>query len=360
MKILHVQGAAQLAGCERTCELFINNLRHAEHSVLVISCDGPASAAWTRAGAKVEVYGSVPGRIREYALIARTVRRERPDAVILWTSSRLGLKVSACQNSGVQRVVVHVGNPIHLSLMNALAAESYALLPRARKATLIPVSKHVELSYQTAGGFRHFQSHVIYNGIAMNQFEYKPRRALTDDSRVGMVARLDPIKDHATLLRAWPRVLQNKPGWHLDLAGDGPLRARLEQLASDLKISDSVHFRGWVSDVPALMNTWSIVVHSTTAAEGLGNTVLEAMALGRPIVATGVAPILEMTDNGQVARICRVGDPEDLALQILDVEADWARSRSQVESARARLEEHFTPKRMVSEYLSCLGLEIHS
>jgi hypothetical protein len=55
-----------------------------------------------------------------------------------------------------QRFLVHVGNPIHLSLMNALAAESYALLPRARKATLIPVSKHVELSYQTAGGFRHF------------------------------------------------------------------------------------------------------------------------------------------------------------------------------------------------------------
>ena len=358
MKILHIQGAAQLAGCERTCELFIGNLRHAEHSVLVISCDGPASEAWTRAGAKVEVYGSIPGRIREYALISRTVRRERPDAVILWTSSRLGLKVAACQNAGVEKIVVHVGNPIHLSLMNAVAAESYALLPRGRRATLIPVSRHVEHSYQRAGGFRHFRSHVIYNGIAMSQFEYAPQHELAENIRVGMVARLDPIKDHATLLRAWPRVLQSKPGWHLDLAGDGPLRERLEELADDLKISDKVHFKGWVSDIPALMNTWSIVVHSTTAAEGLGNTVLEAMALGRPVVATAVAPILEMTDDGQVARISRVGDPEDLAHQILDVEADWKRSCSQVESARARLEELFTPQRMVGEYLNCLGLEM--
>jgi glycosyltransferase involved in cell wall biosynthesis len=323
-----------------------------------MGCDGPASEAWTRARAKVEVIGSIPGRIREYALISRTVRRERPDAVILWTSSRLGLKVAACQNSGVDKIIVHVGNPIQLSLMNAVAAESYALLPRGRRATLIPVSRHVEHSYQRAGGFRHFGSHVIYNGIAMNQFEYAPQLELPENIRVGMVARLDPIKDHATLLRAWPRVLQSKPGWHLDLAGDGPLRARLEELAADLKISDEVHFKGWVSNIPALMNTWSIVVHSTTAAEGLGNTVLEAMALGRPVVATGVAPILEMTDGGQVARISRVGDPEDLAHQIIDVEADWPRSRSQVESARARLEELFTPQRMVDEYLSCLGLEV--
>ncbi len=192
----------------------------------------------------------------------------------------------------------------------------------------------------------------------MKQFEYEPRRELAGEIRVGMVARLDPIKDHVTLLRAWPRVLQSRPGWHLELAGDGPLRARLEELADDLKISDRVHFKGWVSDIPALMKTWSIVVHSTTAAEGLGNTVLEAMALGRPLVVTGVAPILEMTDDGQVARISRVGDPEDLARQILDVEADWTRSCSQVKSARARLEELFTPHRMVDEYLHCLGLEI--
>jgi glycosyltransferase involved in cell wall biosynthesis len=172
-----------------------------------------------------------------------------------------------------------------------------------------------------------------------------------------MVARLDPIKDHATLLRAWRRVLQFKPEWHLELAGDGPLRPRLEALADELGIRPNVHFLGWISDIPAVMSEWSMVVHSTTRAEGLGNSVLEAMALGRPLVATDVSPVLEMTDGGNVARISRIGDPDDLAAKILDVDEDWERSRKLVAAARERIIELFSPEHMVAEYLDCLDLE---
>jgi len=360
LKILHIQGAAQLAGCERTCELFIDTLRGAKHSVLVVGSDGPAAEVWTKVGAEVEVIGYVPGRFKEHALISSVVRRERPDAVILWTSSRLGLKVAACHGAGAKRIAVHVGNPVELSAKNRMAAETYTALPGGRKATLIAVSKHVESSYHQEGGFRHLPSRVIYNGIALSQFDYDPHEYLPRPVRIGMVARLDPIKDHATLLRAWRRVLQSNPDWHLELAGDGPLRPKLEALADELGIRSNVHFLGWVSDIPAVMTEWSMVVHSTTRAEGLGNSVLEAMALGRPLVATDVSPILEMTDGGKVARISRIGDPDDLANQILDVEKDWERSRSMVAAARERIVEFFSPEHMVAEYLNCLGLEIQA
>ena len=84
---------------------------------------------------------------------------------------------------------------------------------------------------------------------------------------------------------------------------------------------------------------------------------IEAMALGRPLVATDVSPVLEITDGGIVARICRIGDPDDLANQILDVERDWTRSRSLVAAARERMVHMFSPEHMVAEYLDCLGLE---
>jgi glycosyltransferase involved in cell wall biosynthesis len=213
-------------------------------------------------------------------------------------------------------------------------------------------------SYERAGGFRHLPSRVIYNGIALNQFAYKPHEFLPKSLRVGMVARLDPIKDHATLLLAWRRVLQVKPDWHLELAGDGPLRPTLESLADQLGIRSNVTFLGWVSDIPALMTEWAMVAHSTTRSEGLGNSLLEAMALGRPLVATDVSPVLEVTDGGKVARISRVGDSDHLAAQLLDVERDWIRSRSLVASARERMVHFFSPEHMVAEYLDCLGLEI--
>ncbi len=358
MKILHIQGAAQLAGCERTCEIFIRALPQALHVVVVLGGDGDATKLWAAVGAEVRVIGTVPGRMSEYPLVARTVKDARPDAVILWTPSRLGIKVAACHSAGVEKIVAHVGNPIRLSLRNAVAAEAYTLLPRGREATLIPVSRHVEQSYFGKSGFRHFCSHLVYNAIDIDKFRYEPQTELPADVRVGMIARLDRIKDHATLLRAWRIVLQKRPDWHLEFAGDGPFRTVLEELADSLGISNRVSFLGWVADIPTVMRTWSIAVHATTQEEGLGNSMLEAMAIGRPLVATNVGPVAEVTDNGRVARMTRMGDPEDLADQILDVETNWTRTRAQVDSARAWTEQKFVPCRMVTEYMGCLGLEM--
>ncbi len=329
-----------------------------QHFVVVLGCDGAATKLWATVGAEVRLIGTILGRLNEYILVWRTVREIRPDAVILWTPSRLGIKVAACHNAGVQRIVAHVGNPIRLSFRNKIAAEAYTLLPGGRRATLIPVSRHVEQSYVGKGGFRHFCSYLVYNAINMDQFQYEPQTELPSDVRVGMIARLDPIKDHTMLLRAWSIVLRKRPDWRLEFAGDGPLRLKLEKLAESLGIGGQVRFFGWVTDIPAVMRKWSIVVHSTTQEEGLGNSMLEAMAIGRPLVATDVGPVTEVTDNGRLARMPRMGDPEDMARQILDVEADWTRTRYQVSAAREWVEQKFAPRRMVSEYMRCLGLEM--
>jgi glycosyltransferase involved in cell wall biosynthesis len=338
----------------------MRELQQVQHFVAVLGADGSATELWTEVGAEVRVFGPCQSRLKEYVLVARTVKDVRPDAVILWTPSRLGVKVAACHNAGVRRIVAHVGNPIRLSFKNKVAAEAYTLLPGGRKATLIPVSQHVQQSYSGKSGFRHYSSHLIYNAIDMEQFQYEPQTRLPTDVRAGMIARLDPIKDHATLLHAWSIVLRRRPNWHLEFAGDGPSRPMLEELAERLGISTRVSFLGWVTDIPEAMRNWSIVVHSTTREEGLGNSMLEAMALGRPLVATDIGPVAEVTDNGRLARMPHVGDPEDMARQILDVEADWTRTRNLVAAAREWAEQKFVPRRMVNEYMRCLSLEIRA
>jgi len=337
--------------------MFIRTVSWAQHVVALMGPDGPASSAWIKSGAQVQVLKAGHSRILEYFLLSKIARQFRPDAVVLWTPSRLGIKVAACYGAGARRIAVHVGNPIRLSRKNRIAAEAYTFLPFSRRATLIPVSQHVARSFAGASGFRHYSSHVTYNAIAVDQFPYQPQDCLPAALRVGMVARLDSIKDHATLLRAWKGVLRERPLWRLELAGDGPLRDSLTELVSNLDIAHTVSFLGWVRDVPALVRSWSIVVHSTTAEEGLGNSMLEAMALGRPLVATDVGPISEVTNNGGVARLSGLGDADDLCRQILDVDGNWARSRQQVAAARTLVEQRFSPKQMIAGYLRCLGMK---
>lgn len=96
------------------------------------------------------------------------------------------------------------------------------------------------------------------------------------------VARLDPLKRIDTLLRA-AAMLPKGLAWRIEILGDGPARGELEALAADLAIADRVRFRGWVANpYPAMRR--ATVVALTSAYEGFSNTVLEAMALGTPVI----------------------------------------------------------------------------
>lgn len=352
MKLLHIQTAAVLGGCERSCELFVMASPQLEHAVAVLGSDGPACDVWRAAGAKVDVLNAGQGPIEEYAAVFGAVKRMGADAVIVWTASRAGLKVSACRMAGAKGVLVHVGNPVRQTAKNALAAEAYTFLPCGRRGVLIPNTAYVQATCRDRWGFHRFRSRFVYSALDNAAFGYRPLKAFPESVCAGMVARLDPIKDHATLLRAWAVVLERRPNWHLELAGDGPLRGRLEQLATDLGVGHRVHFLGNVSDIPALMERWALVVHSTTQEEGLGVAMLEAMSMGRPLVATDTGPVPEVTDGGRVARLCRPGDAKDLAHNVLDVQANWERSLELVEDAREWIAFKFSPRKMVEGYLN--------
>jgi glycosyltransferase involved in cell wall biosynthesis len=253
-----------------------------------------------------------------------------------------------------------VGNPVRMSLINKAAAVAYMRLPNALAATLIPVSHHVARTCSHMPAFRQYPMCVVHNAIAINQFRFRPVEIPSSEVRVGMVARLDEIKDHFTLLRAWKFLCQQNCDWTLEFAGDGVLRPKLEKIAVALGIEKQVVFHGWVKDVPSLMMNWAMVAHSTTEEEGLGNSMLEAMALGRPLVATDVGPVREVTDDGRVARLSRAGDAVDLATQIFNTVRERQETYHLVEAARAWVERSFSQQAMVHGYLHALGLNIPS
>ena len=129
---------------------------------------------------------------------------------------------------------------------------------------------------------------------------------------VGCVARLDPVKDHATLLRSVQVLRARYPTLHLVLIGDGPERETLEALTGALGLEDAVTFVGEVRDGRNHHHGFDISVLSSHS-EGFPNTLVEAMAAGRPVVATAVGGSVDAVVEGETGLLVRPGSPEQLA-----------------------------------------------
>ena len=146
---------------------------------------------------------------------------------------------------------------------------------------------------------------LIYNGVDLDRYDHQePCCTLPEEygmepgsQIVGVVARLEPEKGHPTLLEAWPAILRAVPDAYLLIVGEGSRRDALEAQARELRIAHRVVFTGRRDDVPAVTAALDVaVLPSYREAQGL--TILEAMALSRPVVASNVGGIPEMVEDG--------------------------------------------------------------
>jgi glycosyltransferase involved in cell wall biosynthesis len=124
---------------------------------------------------------------------------------------------------------------------------------------------------------------------------------------IGCVSRLDPLKDHATLLRAFAVVRARHSEAFLVLIGDGECRGSLELLARKLGIKDAVHFAGEIRSRGNLHRGLDISVLASLS-EGFPNTLVEAMAAGRPVVATAVGGCVDAVVDGETGILVPPGD----------------------------------------------------
>jgi glycosyltransferase involved in cell wall biosynthesis len=138
---------------------------------------------------------------------------------------------------------------------------------------------------------------------------------------VGVVARLEAEKGHRTLIDAWPDVLAAVPNAWLLVIGEGSERDALEAQAASLGVSERVVFTGRREDVPAVTAALDVaVLPSYREAQGL--SVLEAMALSRPVVASNVGGIPEMIEDGVTGLLVPPNDCSALATAIVKLLTD--------------------------------------
>jgi glycosyltransferase involved in cell wall biosynthesis len=207
---------------------------------------------------------------------------------------------------------------------------------------------------------------VVPNGLDPSIF----RRAATERHRVRAdldvgpstfvwltVARLEPQKDLPTLLKAFSRYRQERrgrPDAVLWIAGGGRLLAELDAQASDLGLGAAVRFLGIRNDVPELLAACDALVQSS-AWEGLPNVVMEAMAAGRPVVATRVGGTAELVDDGQTGLLVQPQDPIALASGMVRLASLPPEERTAYgERGRAFVAQHHTFDTVAAAWLALL------
>lgn len=158
---------------------------------------------------------------------------------------------------------------------------------------------------------------------------------------VGVVANLHPVKDHATLVAAAARLVGKYPDLQLVFVGEGVMRGPLEALAGKLGIADRVVLAGRRANVPNLHQLFEVSV-LTSYSEGFPNTILEAMAAARPVVATRVGAIGDAVVHGKTGLLVAARDVEGLAESLDVLLADPAQARRMGEAGRERARERFS------------------
>ncbi|GLI18569.1 glycosyl transferase group 1 [Tepidanaerobacter syntrophicus] len=195
---------------------------------------------------------------------------------------------------------------------------------------------------------------IIYNGIDTTKFECvkgtlrKELNITPDTPIIGMVARLVPEKGYEYAINAFYRVIKDYPNALLVIIGSGSLEKNLKNMCSELGIESNVIFMGYRQDVENLMADFDLFVLSSVS-EGLGLSLLEAMALGKPVVATITGGIPEVIKDGTNGLLVQPGNDVYLAESIVKILSDKDLARRLGDEAKKTVVEKFSSKTMIEK-----------
>lgn len=197
----------------------------------------------------------------------------------------------------------------------------------------------------------------IYNGVNTERFAPAQREILAAGQPIviGTVGRMQTVKDQPVLARAFVRLNELFPAMRghlrLTMIGDGSLRQEVERVIEQAGLQQQVSLPGAREDVPEQLRAMDIFV-LPSIAEGISNTILEAMATGLPVVATRVGGNAELVVEGETGLLVPPSDTDALAKAIGVYVADPALARRHGAAGRNRVLRDFSMERMLDRYLA--------
>ncbi len=201
----------------------------------------------------------------------------------------------------------------------------------------IAISRGLARYLSETEGFPEPDFEIVHYGIAAGP---EPKPYAGETPHFLCIGRLIPIKGHVVLLRAFRRVLDERPDATLDIAGRGVLEHGLKDLSRELGLNGAVRFLGHVTPVQqAVEDSLAVVVPSL--GEGFGMVALEAMERARPVIAAAIGGLEDLVRDGETGLLVTAGDSESLAAAMLALAADPAHAAAMGLEARRRAIERF-------------------
>ncbi len=366
--VAHVIHRLDVGGLENGLVNIINHMPEGRyrHAIICMTDYNPAFRARIKRG-DVECYalhkreGKDPGI---YFRLWRLFKHLRPAIVHTRNLSALEAQLPAALAGVHGRIQSEHGRDVHDIDGRNL---KYNLLRRVFRPLVdryIPLSLDLEQWLRNQVGVADNKIVTICNGVDSELFHPAPAGRETlpvesfagaDSIVIGTVGRMQTVKDQLTLVRAFVLLLERLPdlrhSLRLVLIGDGPLRAQAQMLLQQANALELCWLPGSRDDTPILFRGMDIFV-LPSLAEGISNTILEAMASGLPIVATHVGGNSELVVESQTGALVPPANPDAMAdaLQHYIKDADLRRLHGI--QARQRIEQAFNLDTMVQRYLS--------
>jgi sugar transferase (PEP-CTERM/EpsH1 system associated) len=361
--VAHVVYRFDVGGLENGVVNLVNRMTDWRHVVIALTEAVPAFCSRvTNPEVSFVSLQKGPGHgVKLYPAMLRELRRLRPQAVHTRNLAALEMQVPAWWAGVPLRVHGEHGRDAH-DVDGTM--RRYQWLRRAYRPFVhqwVALSRDLALYLEDAVGVPHRRITQIYNGVDPERFVPVPTRLPIGGCPfvepglclAGTVGRMQTVKAQPLLVKAFIRALDLQPhlrdNLRLVLVGDGSLRAECEALLAQAKVQHLAWLAGERNNIPRVMQGLDLFV-LPSLAEGISNTVLEAMASGLPVVATNVGGNADLVADGHTGCIVPAGDVEALAQALARFAADANLRRSAGKHGRAVVEQRFGMPAMVGAY----------
>jgi glycosyltransferase involved in cell wall biosynthesis len=355
VRVVEVMATGTNGGAQEHVFNLVNRLDPDFYDVSVVSLSpGSAVRKLQKAGFEVTVLDE-PDDVIATATLAAHLAEARADVVHnhMFRAEIVGTKASiAIATAGHRRPWII--STVHSSRVRS--AEDQEQLRRLTPSIdrLVVVSRAIERKVLDEGRLG-AERVLIYNGVDLDRLDHQePCCTLREEygmdpdaAIVGVVGRLELEKGHPTLLEAWPLVLGQVPSAYLLIVGEGSRQDALREIAREQGVERHVIFTGRRDDIAAVTAALDVaVLPSYREAQGL--TILEAMAMSRPVVASNVGGIPEMIEDGVTGLLVPPHDPPALAGAISRLLLDHPYADLLARAGHDLVHERFCVQRMVN------------
>ncbi|HEY6193917.1 MAG TPA: RtcB family protein [Candidatus Eisenbacteria bacterium] len=347
--VIHLSSSANTLLKERVLAM-----RARGHDNRIVCANGPAVSALRAAGIPVHTV-DLPRTLDPIRLLVslvrltRLFRRERVDLIHTHCSIPGVVGRLAARLAGVP-AVVHTVHGFHFhDGMPAWTQALFTAIERwcGRHTSLLLTQNHSDLQCAVAREIgRPGRRRWIGNGIDLSKFDPARREPAGARVVVTCVARFEPVKNHGQLLEAAAILARRGAPFELWLVGEGPRRERCEAEARALGLAGVVRFLGYREDVPALLARTQIAV-LPSVKEGIPRALIEAMAMGLPVVATRVKGNDEVVRHGEDGFLVPLGDVHALAATLAVLVDDAALRERLGRNGRQRALDEFDESEIV-------------